>query len=608
MRKNLLSKFVLLISVLLMGTTGAWAEEETTNVSSVATTFSATGNVTGNFTQSGDFTKADWNLDVTWKSGASWQAMNSTKGAHVGSGSKPATKIILTGTKVPGDISSVKVNSSVASGGTTTIEVSVGGTAFKYNKNTTATLATSATDYDFTGLASGDVVITWNQASTSKAIYIKSVTITYEDQSSAVATTLTIDATGIVNTDINNGTNAGQLTATVKAGDNIIPEASVTWESDDEEIAKVDGNGNIKLVDEGTTTITATYAGVDDQYKPSTATYNLTVTNSDPNKPTANFVKVTKTEDIVNGNYLIVYEDGNIAFDGSLTTLDATSNTIDVTINNGIIAANEENLASVFTINVANKTLKSASGNYIGVSSNSNGLNQDATSKYTNSFAIDEDGNAVIEALFDKSTMSLRYNVGSGQTRFRYYKDSGQKAIQLYRLVKTLDVTVSEAEWKTYIPKYNVVVPDDLLAYTVTVNGNTAQLTTATTIPAGTPVLLNGEAGTHSLTVTKEELPPLAGNELQVSDADTGNGVFVLANKENGVGFYKWTGGKLGAGRVYLNVPSTSRSFISWGEATGISNLTEQKTAETFYDLQGRRVAHPQKGLYIMDGRKVVVK
>ena len=53
------------------------------------------------------------------------------------------------------------------------------------------------------------------------------------------------------------------------------------------------------------------------------------------------YVKVTSTDDITNGTYLIVYENGSVAFDGSLTTLDAANNVIDVTINDGVIEATE---------------------------------------------------------------------------------------------------------------------------------------------------------------------------------------------------------------------------------------------------------------------------
>ena len=174
----------------------------------------------------------------------------------------------------------------------------------------------------------------------------------------------------------------------------------------------------------------------------SNVTINATATEN-PVTPIVGdkYVKVTATEDLADGQYLIVYEKGNVAFDGSLETLDAENNTISVAINGNEIAVTNTTTDAEFTIDITNGTLKSASGLYIGVSSNSNGLKQteDATT-YTNSFSIDGDGNAIIAAVFEGSTMTMRYNNASNQNRFRYYK-SGQQAIQLYKKVEEAPVT-----------------------------------------------------------------------------------------------------------------------------------------------------------------------
>ena len=151
----------------------------------------------------------------------------------------------------------------------------------------------------------------------------------------------------------------------------------------------------------------------------------------------AQYMKVNSTDDITNGNYLIVYEDASVAFNGGLATLDAVSNTIGVDIEDGAIVADVNTNAAAFTIDVDNQTLQSASGHYIGVSSNSNGLKQsDDFGSYHNSFAIDGNGNAVISAVFNGSNMVLMFNSASNQNRFRYYSGS-QKAIQLYKYAES---------------------------------------------------------------------------------------------------------------------------------------------------------------------------
>ena len=104
----------------------------------------------------------------------------------------------------------------------------------------------------------------------------------YMKDDGAVATTVTIDATGLTNTDVYTSTAAGTLSATVSANDAAIAGATVTWSSSDENVATIDNSGVVTLVAEGTTTITASYAGVENEYRSSSATYELVVTNSDP--------------------------------------------------------------------------------------------------------------------------------------------------------------------------------------------------------------------------------------------------------------------------------------------------------------------------------------
>ena len=156
------------------------------------------------------------------------------------------------------------------------------------------------------------------------------------------------------------------------------------------------------------------------------------------------FEKVTSAPSDWSGQYLIVYEAGKVAFNGGLTTLDAVSNTVSVTITDGKILFTDALGNATFTIDAAGNTILSASGKYIGVTSNSNGLKQSTTSTtYEHTITIDANGNAVIKANFSSSSMVLQFNADSGQTRFRYYKGT-QKNIQLYKFVET------EADTTTY--------------------------------------------------------------------------------------------------------------------------------------------------------------
>lgn len=172
------------------------------------------------------------------------------------------------------------------------------------------------------------------------------------------------------------------------------------------------------------------------------------------------YVKVTSAPTDWSGDYLIVYEDESLAFNGGLTPkLDVASNTIDVTIADGKIASNTTTDAAKFTIASVSGgySIQAANGNYIGATSYSNSLVEQSTA-IAHSLSLDASGNAVIGVTISGNkggTVTMRYNTASNQARFRYYK-SGQQAVQLYKLesgstpVKTLTgVAVSGTPTKT---------------------------------------------------------------------------------------------------------------------------------------------------------------
>ena len=153
----------------------------------------------------------------------------------------------------------------------------------------------------------------------------------------------------------------------------------------------------------------------------------------------SSFVKVTSAPSDWSGTYLIVYEAGKVAFNGAATSLDSVSNTVTVTINSGKISATDTLKKSTFTIakSGSSYTIKSASGYYIGSTSDKNNLLSNKTTKYTNTISLNSDGSVHIVS---SGKAVLRYNASSGQYRFRYYKSgsySNQKAICLYQLVET---------------------------------------------------------------------------------------------------------------------------------------------------------------------------
>ena len=427
--------------------------------------------------------------------------------------------------------------------------------------------------------------------------------------------------------------------ATINVNETAIYTASATpavegirYASNDENVVMVDEtSGEIAALAAGTATITASFAG-NDNYKKATASYTITVV--DPNTMVV-YQKVTSTDDITDGQYLIVNEEDAVAFNGGLETLDVASNTIGVTINDNKIAATEETDAAVFTIDVTAGTLKSASGKYIGVSSNSNGLKtSDDNLSYKNSFSIDVNGNAVISAVFTGSTMTLRFNSASGDNnyRFRYYK-SGQQAIQLYKKISipAEAVSISSAGMATFssTKPLDFTGVKDIYAYTAQVEGSKVNFKRVNKVPANTGLLLrnpNGEsavdaqvpviAETEAETVNNNALVAVAETieSLPTVNNENGGTNYILNKKGDNIGFYKAAGQKVGAGKAYLHVPAGVgvREFIGFDDETdGIEQIENGQLAidnAEIYNLSGQRVNKAQKGIYIVNGKNVVVK
>ncbi len=164
--------------------------------------------------------------------------------------------------------------------------------------------------------------------------------------------------------------------------------------------------------------------------------FDVTVSASFAQPSSYSYVKVTAAPTNWSGEYLIVYETDSKAFDGSLTTLDATNNTISVTISSNSIASTTATNSSKFTIAKSgnNYTVKSASGYYIGQTSNNNGMATNQTQAYTNTISYNTDESSV--NIISSGGAYLRYNATSGQERFRYFKSgtySQQQPVQLYK-------------------------------------------------------------------------------------------------------------------------------------------------------------------------------
>lgn len=174
--------------------------------------------------------------------------------------------------------------------------------------------------------------------------------------------------------------------------------------------------------------------------------------------------------------------------------------------------------------------------------------------------------------------------------------------------------TISTAKYATFVsPCATDFSTTGVTVYTATAGATAVTLNeVATKVPANTPVVLykadaDGSVIDVPVIVSADDL---GSNDLKVSTGTDVANMYVLASKGSGVGFYKWSGtSDLSAGKVYLQGTSPAREFLGFGDVTGINSVQgSELKVNGYFDLQGRRVAQPAKGLYIVNGKKVIIK
>lgn len=185
---------------------------------------------------------------------------------------------------------------------------------------------------------------------------------------------------------------------------------------------------------------------------------------------------------------------------------------------------------------------------------------------------------------------------------------------------ETVEVTItSEAEVATYCncdgKALDFSSVEGLTAYIVSsIDGGIINLQAVKKIPAGTGVVVAGEPKTYNVPVIASA-DPVVGNKLigVTSDAYLEEGDYVLAYKDEVRGFFPAEPDlMIHAGKAYLHIGgSDARSFLPLNyETTGVGALlmNNEKVKKEIFSLSGQRVSQPKKGLYIIGGRKVVVK
>ncbi len=234
-----------------------------------------------------------------------------------------------------------------------------------------------------------------------------------------------------------------------------------------------------------------------------------------------------------------------------------------------------------------------------------------------------------------RSFAPFTINTTGGMNKYSAY-DGATPTLQINSTWSTVERIEEVADYKYNTPKlqtkdgkayatlflpYATTIPTDVEAYYAAepVDGTVAMTKIeAATLPKNTPVVLVSEtAGEKSFVPAIEAGTAVTENTLYgTMDADeevgAGYKVYALTGKYDRIGFHIFLGATYSPAKAYLRVPeSSAQGFVMnfGGETTGLEGVMNGAAADkAVYDLSGRRVENPGKGLYIINGKKVYIK
>ncbi len=416
-----------------------------------------------------------------------------------------------------------------------------------------------------------------------------------EDARTATTTTFADVTESTITSTVNQAFTA---TASVKANDTAVDDATVTYKSSNEKVATVDENGNVTTLTPGTTVITATYAG-DDTYTQSAASFTLTVTYA------SELTEIFNASDTdidgqgaSGGGEAIVADRANIAFNASSAYKSTSNNYVQIYGGSSI-------------------TLTAKEGYVIcGVKLTANTANNIKTWK-------DQDDNSltISEAEATWSGIGTSVVITNAESTLAQLTSIEVSYIKLTESDKT--VTIGEDGKATYCAEADCIVGDGTMTKYITGtedNGTTLKEVSAPILAEGEGVLLNGAKGTYKvythslLKATKNANNKLVG----CTEATTvPTYAYVMQKQNNSVAFYlvtESTNITCPAGKAYLSALSSEAKalFFVDGETTGIDSveISNEETTGDIYTLSGVKVnkANLTKGIYIVNGKKYIVK
>lgn len=392
---------------------------------------------------------------------------------------------------------------------------------------------------------------------------------------------------------------------------------AVTYSSTNEDVATIDpSTGEVTIVGIGSTTIRANFAG-DDSYLASSASYTLNVTMTPIIEKVWNFAEWEEADyeetTIIDDLQLNAKTGAKLAINSSVLKfggsgkVDQRSIRFRLAAGPHIIALLAKSASGTTTTDKETGDIKYVDARPLRISFGGFG------------------GNDIMEfSMVAGATLTENYINCNTAEDTDVYVYSGNSGINLSSLIVTdgasLPITIGKSGLNTLVAPFDIdfTLDTSLEAYVaVAAENGYVTLEQVQQAPANTPLILKAEPGLYYEALTYGAAAP-AVNLLKAGDSQTTiggdyaydyvlkGGEFCRAS-EGGNPTYE---GIVPNGKAYLSLeaPASRTLQLVFGEATGISSVKTAKAEGSIYTLSGARVAQPQKGLYIQDGKKLIVK
>ena len=245
-------------------------------------------------------------------------------------------------------------------------------------------------------------------------------------------------------------------------------------------------------------------------------------------------------------------------------------------------------------------------------------MTADATSAATFSFIPYAPGKAVITN--DGTTQGYFHEAGWAVPAVVRWTADAEASSWTVEAVETLTVPLNgpiDDEYFATLCLPFAVTLSGATAYTLTKNGIELTLSEgSTTVAAGTPVFLKGTSTSATATIgTNYSTTPVTGTALTgtyLAKTIDGSTDYVLGTDGTKVGFFHWNSNNLKANRAYIegssNATGVKGFYLNFDEADKISEIAGAQNEGEIYNLVGQRLNKLQKGVNIVNGKKVIVK